>query len=360
MEKDYHKDYYKIMGVPRSASQDDIKRAFRRLARKFHPDVSKEPNAEERFKQVNEAYEVLGDTEKRSAYDALGKNWRAGGANWQPGGRAAGAGGTRFGSGPGWERSFGFGRARPSGDGSSSRAGGTRDFGGAGAHEFTDLFESLFRGGGGASSERERRFDSRGEDVEMPLTITLEEAFGGTTKMLSLERASQSRGLSQRERARERRVRVHIPAGVTDGQRLKLTGQGNPGVGGGAAGDLIVALQFAAHPYFKAEGRDILLDLPVTPWEAALGATVQMPTLAGAVELRIPRSSEPGRKLRLKGRGLPGTPPGDQLVQLQIVTPPPLTPEAEALYRRMAETMPFDPRAYFGLRSAAADVAGSS
>lgn len=330
------KDYYKIMGVPRGASQDDIKRAFRRLARKFHPDVSKEPNAEERFKQVNEAYEVLGDTEKRSAYDALGRHWQAGAA-----GAAAGAGtGARFRTAPGWDRSFGFGaRARPSG----------------GARDFTDLFESLFRGG--FQGERERRFESRGEDVEMPLTITLEEAFGGATKTLSLERPVP--GLSPRERARGRSVRVHIPAGVTEGQRLKLAGQGARGMGGGAAGDLYVVLGFAAHPFFKAEGRDIHLDLPVTPWEAALGATVQTPTLAGAVELRIPRGSEPGRKLRLKGRGLPGSPAGDQFVQLQVVTPPPLTPEAEALYRRMAETMPFDPRAHFGL-GRTANVGGSS
>jgi curved DNA-binding protein len=327
------KDYYKIMGVARSASKEDIKRAFRRLARKYHPDVSKERNAEERFKQVNEAYEVLGDARKRAAYDTLGKNWQSGGA-----GAAAGA---RSRSAPGWERSFGFGRGRPS--------GGTRDF--------TELFDSLFRGGVQGEGERERRFQSRGEDVETPLTITLEEAFAGATKTLSVEPASQ--GLSARERARARTIRVHIPAGVTDGQRLKLAGQGRAGSGGGAAGDLFVLLQFAAHPFFKAEGRDIRLDLPVTPWEAALGATVQTPTLAGTVELRIPRSSEPGRKLRLKGRGLPGTPPGDQFVQLQIVTPPPLTPEAESLYRRMAETMPFDPRAHFALRRSTADVDGS-
>jgi curved DNA-binding protein len=327
------KDYYKIMGVSRGASHDDIKRAFRRLARKYHPDVSKERNAEERFKLVNEAYEVLGNATKRSAYDALGKNWQASGSG------AAGAG-SRFRSAPaGWERNFGFGRARPNG----------------GAREFTDLLDSLFRGG--VQAERERRFESRGDDVETPLTITLEEAFGGATKMLSLDRASVG-GLSSRERGQAHSVRVHVPAGVTEGQRLKLAGQGGRGVGGGAAGDLFVVLSFAPHPYFKADGRDIRLDLPVTPWEAALGAIVQTPTLGGTVELRIPRGSEPGRKLRLKGRGLPGGPAGDQLVQLQIVTPPPLTPEAEALYRRMAEAMPFDPRARFRLRSTA-DVADS-
>jgi curved DNA-binding protein len=312
-------DYYKIMGVPRTASREDIKRAFRRLARKYHPDVSKEPNAEERFKQVNEAYEVLSDAAKRSAYDAHGKHWQAG---------------PRFKSPPGWDRGFGFSRPR---------SAGPRDFG--------DLFDSLFRGGG-FQPQREPRRDTRGEDIETTLTVLLEEAFNGAIKVLTLE-PPRSSGFGSRHRAGPRTVRVRVPPGVTEGQRLRLPAQGAAGSGAGAAGDLFAVVSFEPHPYFRARGRDIHLELPVTPWEAALGATVQTPTLGGAVELRIPRGSEPGRKLRLKGRGLPGTPAGDQLVQLQIVAPPPRTPEAEALYRRMAETMPLDPRARFGLRRTA-------
>ncbi|HEU4620536.1 MAG TPA: DnaJ C-terminal domain-containing protein [Gammaproteobacteria bacterium] len=315
------KDYYKVMGVARGAAQDEIKRAYRRLARKFHPDVSKEPNAEERFKQINEAYDVLSDAEKRTAYDALGKHWQSGG--------------PRFGGAAGPERGFGFGRARS-----------------AGAREFADLFDSLFRGGFQAERETPRREtprrEARGEDIETALTVTLEEAFAGVTRTLTIDPPAPP-ALGARGRTRPRAVRVRVPPGVTEGQRLRLPAQGSAGVAGGAPGDLFAVVRFAPHAYFRAEGRDIHLDLPVTPWEAALGATVATPTLGGTVELRVPPGAVPGRKLRLKGRGLPGNPPGDQLVQIQIVAPAAATPEAEALYRRMAETMAFDPRARFGL-----------
>jgi curved DNA-binding protein len=303
------KDHYKTLGVARGASQQEIKRAYRRLARRYHPDVSSEAGAEERFKEVSEAYEVLSDTKKRSAYDAVGRQWQTG---------------RHFGSAPGWDRGFGFGRARAQ--------GGVRDFG--------DFFESLFRGG--FHTERHRTYRPRGEDVEVSLTLTLEEAFSGVTKTLMLERPGTPSGIRLRS---SRRVRVRVPPGVTDGQRLKLPGQGGPGAE--AAGDLYATVSLAPHAYFRVLGRDIHLDLPLTPWEAALGAIVQAPTLGGMVELRIPKGSEPGRKLRLRGRGLPGEPSGDQLVQLQIMAPPAMTPEAEALYRRLAETLRHDPRAHF-------------
>lgn len=307
-----NKDYYKIMGVARGASQQEIKRAYRRLARRYHPDVSSEARAEERFKEVSEAYEVLSDTEKRSAYDAMGHQWQTG---------------RHFRSAPGWDRGFGFGRARAE--------GGVRDFG--------DFFESLFRGG--FHAERDRAYRARGEDVEASLTLTLEEAFSGITKTLMLERPAAPGGIRLRG---SRRVRVRVPPGVTDGQRLKLPGQGAAGAAG--AGDLYATVHLAPHPYFRVLGRDIHLELPITPWEAALGAIVQAPTLGGTVELRIPKGSEPGCKLRLRGRGLPGEPSGDQLVQLQVMAPPATTPEAEALYRRLAQALPYDPRAHFRFR----------
>jgi curved DNA-binding protein len=304
------KDHYRTLGVARGASQQEIKRAYRRLARRYHPDVSSEAGAEERFKEVGEAYEVLSDTEKRSAYDAMGRQWRTGRHF-----RSAPAGGVG---------GFGFGRARAE--------GGVRDFG--------DFFESLFRGS--FHTDRDRPYRTRGEDVEVELTLTLEEAFSGVTKTLMLKRPAPPSGIRLRS---SRRVRVRVPPGVTDGQRLKLPGQG--GAGAATAGDLYATVSLAPHPYFRVLGRDIHLDLPLTPWEAALGAIVQAPTLGGMVELRIPKGAEPGRKLRLRGRGLPGEPSGDQLVQLRIMAPPATTPEAEALYRRLAETLRHDPRAHF-------------
>lgn len=320
-----YKDYYKILGVAPAASLEEIKRAYRRLARKFHPDVSKEANAEERFKQVNEAYEVLSDRSKRTAYDSLGRFGQAGGRQGP-----AQAGDRPFGFG-------GFGRARPR---------STRDF--------TDFFESLFGGAGLRGAGREAHFDSPrgedrpGEDVETTLTLTLEEAYTGATKSLSVGPTApghRSAGLGSGARA----LRVRVPPGALDGQRLRVPAQGAAGAGRGRRGDVFAMLRLAPHAYFRPQGRDIHLDLPVLPWEAALGATVQTPTLGGPVDLRVPRGSQSGQKLRLKGRGLPGAPAGDQLVQLLVIAPPASTAEAEALYLRMSREMPADPRAHFGL-----------
>ena len=292
------RDYYETLGVARGASQDDIKRAYRRLARKYHPDVSKEANAEARFKEVGEADEVLKDSEKREAYDRFGKDWKHG---------------QEFRPPPGWERQFNF-------------AGG----GFSGGSGFSDFFETLFGQGGFQGARGPMR--AQGGDQSVRIEIPLEDAFRGATRNITI---------------RGRTLSVRIPAGVTEGQRIRLGGQGGPGAGGARAGDLYLTVTHKTHPLFRTEGRDVHLKLPIAPWEAALGATVAVPTLGGKVDLKIPRGSRAGRSLRLKGRGLPGRPDGDQYVTLEIVAPPADSPEAESLYRKMAETMPFDPRPDF-------------
>ena len=309
------KNYYETMGVARDAKPDEIKRSYRRLARKFHPDVSKEPDAEERFKEVQEAYEVLKDPEKREAYDRFGADWKAG---------------QEFRPPPDWGADIGF------------TGGGYTDAG-----EFSDFFESLFgsaghrRSGGGYTHLR-----MKGEDVHARVEITLEDAFLGATRTLSL--ALPELDEEGRLATRAHTLNVRIPKGVVPGQRIRLGGQGGPGLGGAAAGDLYLEVAFEPHRLFEVVGRDMYLDLPVAPWEAALGETVTTPTLAGNVELKVPPGSQTGTRLRLKGRGLPGTPAGDQYVVLEIHTPKAETGGARALYERMKQEMAFDPRAGLG------------
>jgi curved DNA-binding protein len=297
-----YKDYYKIMGVARDASPEEIKRAYRRLARKYHPDVSKEKDAEAKFKELGEAYEVLRDPEKRAAYDALGTR--------RPG--------EEFSPPPDWHFDFGA-DVDP------------------GMH--SDFFEELFGGLGRGRT----RFRGRGFDTTGQIELTLEEAFSGTQRRLSLQRMN----VDERGRARPstREINVRIPPGAVDGQRIRVPSQGEPGIGGGPAGDLYLEVRLLPHRWFRAEGRDIWLDLPVTPWEAALGETVRVPTLGGKVDLKLPKGSQTGQQLRLRGRGLPGNPPGDQLVVLKIVTPAPRNEADEALYRQMAATLAMNPRA---------------
>jgi curved DNA-binding protein len=300
-----YKDYYKIIGVARDASADDIKRAYRRLARKYHPDVSKEKDAEERFKEIGEAYEVLRDPEKRAAYDALGTR--------RPG--------EEFRPPPGWQFDF------------SGAAGAGPD---SGIH--SDFFEQLFGGlGRRGGSVRGRGFDTAGQ-----IEITLEEAFRGAERRLSLQRVQ----LDERGRAQPttQQLTVRIPPGAVDGQQVRVPSHGQPGIGGGPAGDLLLEVRLLPHRWFRAEGRDIWLDLPVTPWEAALGESVRVPTLGGRVDLKLPKGSQTDRQLRLRGRGLPGNPAGDQLVVLKIMTPPATDSAAEAFYRQMATNVPMNPR----------------
>jgi len=307
-----YKDYYKILGVPRDASPDDVKHAYRRLARKYHPDVSKEPDAEARFKEVNEANEVLKDPEKRAAYDALGDQWRAGQDFRPPPG-----GGT-------WHREYRF---------SAEDAG-----------QFSDFFTSLFGGGFGRGGED--LFKQRGQDQTVRVEISLEDAYRGATRQLRLETPEIDK--HGRMHTRSRTLNVRIPQGVTQGQQIRLAGQGTPGSRGAPAGDLYLEIAFLPHHLFRADGKDIFLRLPVAPWEAALGATVTVPTLGGSVSLRIPAGSQSGRHLRLKGRGLPGNPRGDEYVLLEIAVPPAHTPEEKEEFRRMAKVFSFDPRAKLG------------
>ncbi len=302
------KDYYETMGVARDASPDDVKRAYRRLARKYHPDVSKEKDAEERFKEVGEAYEVLRDPEKRAAYDQLGQ--RAPGEEFRPP--------------PDWQFEF---------DDRGAAAGR-----GGAAH--SDFFENLFGGLGGRAGRG--GFRARGLDTAAQVDVTLEEAFHGTTRTLSLQRLEREK--DGRVRPRNQQIQVKIPAGVTDGQQIRVAAQGEPGAGGEPPGDLFLQLNVLPHRWFRLEGRDVWLDLPVTPWEAALGETVRVPTLAGRVDLKVPKGSQTDRQLRLKERGLPGRPPGDQFVVLKIVTPAADDAAREELYKEMAAKMPMNPR----------------
>ncbi len=311
-----YKDYYQILGVERDAQEEVIKKAYRRLARKYHPDVSQEPGAEERFKEVSEAYEVLRDTEKRAAYDQLGRNWQAG---------------QEFRPPPGWQGGQG---ARPGAGGFSSR-------------DFSDFFESLFGGAGGYAgfSGAGGGFARAGQDQSVALEISLEEAWQGGQRAVQLQ--STERDASGRVVPRTRTLNVKLPAGVTHGQKIRLTGQGSPGMGGGPNGDLYLDVAIKPHTLYKVEGRDIRLELPLTPWEAALGCKIEAPTLGGPVTLNIPANAKNGQTLRLRGRGLPGDPPGDQLVALRIVNPPVENDAARELFQRMARELPFDPRAHW-------------
>src|SRR5579862_1427385 len=315
------RDYYKILGVERTASAEQIKTAYRRLARKFHPDVSKEPNAEARFKEVQEAYEVLKDPEKRAAYDQLGENWKQG---------------QQFKPPPDWGSGFEFSGAEPRGGG-----GRRTRFQGEGGEDFSDFFSSLFGGG----SPFARGGARAGRDHHARIEITLEEAFQGATRMLELKRPELKPDGSLELRAHT--VRVSIPAGVTEGQLIRLAGQGETASGGGTAGDLYLEAHIQPHRLYQLEGRDVTLTFPVAPWEAALGTPATVPTLGGAVEMQIPAGAQSGQKLRLRGRGLPGQPAGDQYVQLKVVLPPASTPEARALYEEMRGKLPFNPRADF-------------
>lgn len=307
------KDYYKILGVSRDASLDEIKRAYRKLARKYHPDVSKEPNAEEKFKEVAEAYEVLKDPEKRKAYDQLGSGWQAGQGFRPP---------------PEWEEQFGFGR---------------REYAQTGFGDFSEFFEALF----GGFRPRGRGFRMRGEDVHAKVYIDLEDALHGTVKTITLS-IPEVDPASGRLVEKSKQLKVKIPPGIQAGQKIRLIGQGAPGAGGGPAGDLYLEVQFHPHRLFKVEGKDLYLELPITPWEAALGATVSVPTLSGTVALKVPAGAKTDQRLRLKGKGLPGTPPGDQYVILKIQTPPADTEVKKRFYEEMAVRMPMNPRQGMG------------
>lgn len=312
------KDYYDIMGLAQDASQDEIKRAYRRLARKYHPDVSKEADAEVKFKELGEAYEVLKDPEKRAAYDQL----RAGGYR----------SGEEFQPPPGWDSGFEF-----SGGG----------FTGADAGAFSDFFESLFGAGAFRGQAGRRGGGLRGQDHHARIQIAIDDAYGGATRSITLQVPELDAG--GHVRTRSHTLNVKIPAGVKEGQQIRLAGQGAPGMGDAGAGDLYLEILFAPHPIYQADGRDIYVNFPIAPWEAALGAKVAVPTLGGKVEMSIPAGARSGQKLRLKGRGLPGEPPGDQYLILQIQTPKAATAAQREAYEKLAREAPFNPRAHLGV-----------
>jgi curved DNA-binding protein len=313
------RDYYKILGVERTATPDQIKTAYRRLARKYHPDVSKEPNAEAHFKEMQEAYEVLRDAEKRAAYDQLGSEWKSG---------------QQFRPPPNWGSDFEF-SGRP-GD-ARARAGRARQDGGFESGDFSDFFSSLF-GSGTPFAEAAGR---AGRDHHARIDIDLEEAYRGATRTLQLQRPEVKKDGTVELRTHT--VRVSIPAGVAEGQLVRLAGQGGTGADG-TAGDLYLEVHIQPHRQFTLDNRDVTLTFPIAPWEAALGAAVTVPTLGGPVEMQIPPGSQSGQKLRLRGRGLPGQPPGDQYVQLKVVLPRADTAQAKSLYEEMRAKLNFDPR----------------
>jgi len=313
-----YKDYYTVLGVDKKASQDDIKHAYRKLARKYHPDVSKEKNAEEKFKNLQEAYEVLKDPEKRSAYDQLGSNWKAG---------------QEFRPPPGWQQS-------------NTRFYSSEDVGGFREGGFSDFFANLFGGRERQEFQREgfAGFKQRGSDQHAKVSISLEEAFQGTTQSIQLQVPEVDASTGQVQ-YKLRTLKMNIPAGAQPGQQLRLAGQGAPGIGGGPAGDLYLEIDIAPHRFFSLKDLDVYLTLPVTPWEAALGAEIKIPTLGGAVGLKLAPGTQSGQKLRLKGRGLPGKPaPGDQYAIVQVHVPQAKTQEQREVYEKMARVMPFNPR----------------
>jgi curved DNA-binding protein len=314
------RDYYEVLGVPRGASNEEIRSAYRKLARQSHPDVNKDPGAEDRFKEVSEAYEVLRDPEKREKYDRLGQNWKAG---------------EDVSGAAGFEEYFRRGRG-----GGSPRGGGFEGFNGDdvrvefGGGDFSDLFEGLFggRGGGGGRGRGSDGFARRGGDQEAVLELSLEEAARGGKRRLTLGDG--------------RDYEVDIPQGVRDGQVIRLAGEGGGGAGGGPAGDLLLRVRIRPHPRFRRNGADLEVDLPVAPWEAALGAQVEVQTLEDSVRVKVPEGSSCGRRLRLRGQGMPGPggSAGDLYAVVKIVVPKKLSRQERKHFEALAEASKFDPR----------------
>lgn len=308
-------DYYETMELDDSASQDDIKKAYRRLARKFHPDVSKEADSESRFKEIGEAYNVLKDTKKRKEYDHVRMH-----GNRQ---------GDQFTPPPGWQRDSGY---NPQGYEGMRQA------------DFSEFFEQIFGSHARGQSTRhaEEQFNARGQDLHSKLVITLDNAFHGETLPFTFQAPVIHNDGSIRNE--QKSLQVKIPKGVVNGQKIRLKGQGGPGVGNATAGDLYLDIDISDDKRFHLDGKDIISTLPITPWEAALGASIEVSTMDGNVNLTIPKNSKTDQKLRLKGRGIPGPTRGDQFVILKMVAPIPSTSEQKEIYVKMSSLWDFNPR----------------
>ena len=307
-----YQDYYQILGVPRDAEKSDIKKAYRKLARRYHPDVNSEADAEEKFKEINEAYEVLKDPDKRQAYDRFGADWKHGqqfdGGGFQDGGFQ----------------------------------GGSYSSGGFSGGDFSDFFESIFRGdfqqGGGSPFQQGQQRQRRGADLQLKLDITLEEAFNGGSKTIQFAKTPGS--------AEMKKLKITIPKSVSQGQKIRLAKQGQAAPHAGEPGDLYLEMNILPHRLFRLDGRDVILRLPLTPWEAAAGASLKVPTLSGSVELKIKAGMQSGQKMRLKGKGLAGPPAGDQFVEIMIQTPPADSDMAKQFYQDMQVQFDFNPRSF--------------
>ncbi|MFT6408759.1 MAG: curved DNA-binding protein [Arenicella sp.] len=311
-----YKDYYKTLGLKRDANADEIKRSYRKLARKYHPDVSKEEDAEQQFKQVSEAYEVLRDPEKRTAYDQFGSNWKAG-------------------------QDF---RPPPNGRPKSGFDGG--GFTGAETADFSDFFENIFGRDNGHASQSYRGARSRGEDVHTKIAIDIADSFLGCKRSISFKQTKI--GKDGRPVIEQRKLNVRIPKGVQEGQNIRLAKQGGAAMGQGEAGDLYLEISFKAHAYYSVEGLDVFLKLPVAPWEAALGAKIEAPTPNGPVTLSVPPNSKNSDKLRLRGRGIPAKSPGDLFAVLNIVLPEAKTDDVKKAYQDFSQAAAFNPRKSIG------------
>jgi curved DNA-binding protein len=299
-------DYYQILGVSRDAEKSDIKKAYRKLARKYHPDVNQDANAEDKFKEINEAYEVLKDKDKRQAYDRFGADWKHG---------------QQF-------------------DGGFQ--GGSYSTDGFSGGDFSDFFESIFGGAhqqaGGSPFQQGRQQPGRGADLKLKLDISLEEAFNGGSKTIQFAKSQDSTEM--------KKLKISIPKGVSSGQKIRLGKQGQASPYGGEPGDLYLEMNLLPHRMFRLDERDVILRLPLTPWEAAEGASLKVPTLSGSVELKIKPGMQSGQKMRLKGKGMPGPPAGDQFVEIMIQTPPADSETAKQFYQDMKDQFDFNPRSF--------------
>jgi curved DNA-binding protein len=323
------RDYYETLGVSLTATEAEIKAAYRKLARKYHPDVNKEAGAEEQFKEIGEAYAVLKDTEKRAAYDRFGANWKNGQDFTPP---------------PNWNEGFEYS--------DTDYGGGHPGYGGGFEGDQSEFFESLFgrgkhrQGGRGSNSGNPRQgMNFKGQDHHAKILIDLTDAYNGAKRTIALHMPTQD--ASGHVTTQERKLDVSIPKGIKAGQNLRLSGQGGPGIGEGPAGDLYLEIEFHQSPIYRVDGKDVFIDIPLSPWEAALGTTVNIPTPAGStLELKIPAGTVAGRKMRLKGKGIPSAEPGDLFVVPTIALPPADSDAHKEAYQAFEKAFDFNPRTH--------------